>query len=59
MRKGDTSFSIARRHQISLNDLMAANNRGPEAPIRIGESLIIPTRHSSLASRPSTLSATN
>ena len=59
VRKGDTSFSIARRHQISLNDLMAANNRGPEAPIRIGESLIIPTRHSSLASRPSTLSATN
>ena len=56
---GDTSFSIARQHQISLQDLMTANNRSVQEPIRIGETLIIPTRHSSLLPRKSAISSTN
>lgn len=59
VRKGDTSFSIARQHQISLQDLMSANNRSAQEPIRIGETLIIPTRHSSLLHRKSAISSTN
>ena len=59
VRKGDTSFSIARQHQISLQDLMTANNRSVQEPIRIGETLIIPTRHSSLLPRKSAISSTN
>ena len=59
VRKGDTSFSIARQHQISLQDLMAANNRSPQEPIRIGETLIIPSRHSNLLHRKSAISSTN
>ena len=59
VRKGDTSFSIARLHQISLQDLMAANNRSPQEPIRIGETLIIPSRHSNLLHRKSAISSTN
>jgi membrane-bound lytic murein transglycosylase D len=59
VRKGDTSFSIARQHQISPQDLMTANNRSIQEPIRIGETLIIPTRHSSLLHRKSAISSTN
>ena len=59
VRKGDTSFSIARQHQISLQDLMTANNRSVQEPIRIGETLIIPSRHSNLLHRKSAISATN
>jgi hypothetical protein len=38
---------------------MTANNRSIQEPIRIGETLIIPTRHSSLLHRKSAISSTN
>ncbi len=43
VRKGDTTFSIARRYGISPQDLMAANGRNAQAAIRIGETLRIPS----------------
>ena len=59
VRKGDTGSSIARQHQIPLKDLLAINNRNPQEPIRIGETLIIPTRHSSLMHLRPLISTTN
>jgi membrane-bound lytic murein transglycosylase D len=44
VHKGDTSYSIARQHGITHQELMAANGRSGQAAIRIGETLIIPTR---------------
>lgn len=44
VHKGDTSYSIARQHGITHQELMAANGRSAQAAIRIGETLIIPTR---------------
>ena len=44
MHKGDTSFSIARQHGITPQELMAANGRSTEAGIQIGETLFIPSR---------------
>jgi LysM repeat protein len=42
VRRGDTLSSIARRHGVSLNQLVAANGLNRSAPIRAGQKLRVP-----------------
>jgi LysM repeat protein len=42
IQPGDTLFSIARRHGITVTDLTQANNLSSAYPIRVGQQLIIP-----------------
>jgi membrane-bound lytic murein transglycosylase D len=44
VQPGDTTSSIARQFDIPLHELLAANGRQQKNFIRIGESLIIPSR---------------
>lgn len=44
VKKGDTRTSIARRFQISPQDLVFANPGNGQSPLRIGEELMIPVR---------------
>ncbi len=42
VRRGDTATAIARRHKISLKELIRANNLNSRATIRVGQKLKIP-----------------
>ncbi len=42
VRSGDTVSSIARRHQVSVQELLAANRLGKRATIFLGQNLRIP-----------------
>lgn len=44
VRRGDTAGAIARRYDISLPELVAANNLNSKAMIRLGQVLKIPPR---------------
>lgn len=55
VHKGDTSYSIARQHGITHQELMAANGRSAQAAIRIGETLVIPTRGNDLLDKKTML----
>ncbi|MCR9235502.1 MAG: LysM peptidoglycan-binding domain-containing M23 family metallopeptidase [Alphaproteobacteria bacterium] len=39
---GDTLYSIARRHNVNVGTLTAANNMGQSTNIKIGQTLVIP-----------------
>lgn len=41
---GDTLYSIARRHNVSIDALSAANGLGQSTNIKIGQNLVIPGR---------------
>ncbi|NEZ03834.1 LysM peptidoglycan-binding domain-containing protein [Wenzhouxiangella sp. XN201] len=41
VRRGDSLWTIARRHQVSVNDLMRWNSLGEEAILRPGQTLTI------------------
>lgn len=43
VRPGDTASVIARAHKISLNSLIKANNLNPQAFLRVGQNLRIPS----------------
>ncbi|MBT8334719.1 MAG: LysM peptidoglycan-binding domain-containing protein, partial [Deltaproteobacteria bacterium] len=43
VRSGDTASVIAKAHNISLNSLIKANNLNPQAFLRIGQNLRIPS----------------
>lgn len=49
---GDTAESIARRYQISVGELVRANNITDPRKIRIGQVLTIPGRGAAKAARP-------
>ncbi len=42
VQKGDSFYTIARRHGITIDELTAANNLGKNAAIRPGQKLVIP-----------------
>jgi membrane-bound lytic murein transglycosylase D len=44
VRKGDTALSIAKKYDLSLKELVRANNLGKKARIRLGQRLKIPSR---------------
>lgn len=50
---GDTAESIARKYQISVGELVRANNITDPRKIRIGQVLTIPGRGAAKAARPS------
>ena len=41
VEKGDTLFSLARRHNVKVDDLKKANNL-PNETIKVGQSLVVP-----------------
>lgn len=41
---GDTLIGIAKRYGVAPKDLAEANGKDPKRPIRLGESLVIPSR---------------
>lgn len=45
--KGDSLWTIAKKHQISTAEIAAANNIRPNATIRLGQKLIIPSKSNS------------
>ncbi len=49
VQKGDVAGTIARRHGVSLQDLIWANNLNHRATIYVGQNLRIPTPEDSLA----------
>jgi membrane-bound lytic murein transglycosylase D len=51
VKKGDTAASIARRHNISLKQLIRANHLNKKATIRIGQKLKIPSKGSAVSGR--------
>jgi len=48
--RGDSLWTIARRHKLTVAELAAANNMPQGAPLQIGRKLIIPGKSSSAAS---------
>jgi len=42
VRKGDTLASVARKHKVSVRSLAAENKLGPDDPLPLGRTLIIP-----------------
>src|SRR5690625_364844 len=50
VRAGDTVWSLARKHNTSVNAIISANNLGSNALIRIGQRLTIPGSNSSSGS---------
>jgi membrane-bound lytic murein transglycosylase D len=44
VRKGDSALSIAKKYNLSLKELVRANNLGKKAKIRLGQRLKIPSR---------------
>ncbi len=48
VRKGDVAGSIARRHGITVQELIWANNLNRHATIYVGQNLRIPTREDSI-----------
>ena len=63
--KGDSLWTIAKKHHISIAEIAAANNLKANAPVRIGQKLIIPGKAVSshanapepVAAKPSALSS--
>ena len=48
--KGDSLWSIAKKHNIPVTDLAAANNLKTGATLRVGQNLVVPTKASSSSS---------
>ncbi|MFZ2620380.1 MAG: peptidoglycan DD-metalloendopeptidase family protein [Alphaproteobacteria bacterium] len=46
--KGDTLYSLARTHKLSVSELMAANNLKSPADLKVGKTLRIPQKGSAL-----------
>jgi len=42
VRNGDSLWTIARAHNVSMNKLMRANHVGPKELLRVGQQLVIP-----------------
>ncbi len=40
--RGDTLYSIARRHQLSVDELLSANRLEPQAVLKVGQRLVLP-----------------
>jgi LysM repeat protein len=51
--RGDSLWSIAHRHHLTVAELAAANNLKPSAPVRIGQKMIIPGKSTASASAAS------
>ena len=51
--RGDSLWSIAHRHHLTVAELAAANNLKPSAPVRIGQKMIIPGKSTAPASAAS------
>jgi membrane-bound lytic murein transglycosylase D len=45
VRRGDSLWTIARRHRVSLSKLMRRNGLGKKSVLRPGQKLVIPGRH--------------
>lgn len=54
VKRGDSLWSISRRHGTTVNALAAANNISPTAPIREGQRLTIPSGVASASSTAAT-----
>jgi len=52
VQKGDTSWSIAEKYKIPVNDLMKANNITSSTVLNIGQNLRIPVYHIPVKSTP-------
>lgn len=50
--KGDSLWTIARKHHLTVSELAAANNLSASAPVRVGQRLLIPSKPSSVAADP-------
>jgi murein DD-endopeptidase MepM/ murein hydrolase activator NlpD len=48
VNSGDTLLGIARRNHVSATELARANNLDPHAKLRLGTSLIVPTRNAAM-----------
>src|SRR5690625_5120516 len=59
VRAGDTVWSLARKHNTSVNAIISANNLGSNAMIRIGQRLTIPGSNSSGGSSSSSGSSSS
>ncbi|MDD4556418.1 MAG: M23 family metallopeptidase [Alphaproteobacteria bacterium] len=53
--KGDTLYSISRRYDIPLRDLIELNNIAPPYALRIGQTLKLPTNNYHIVSKGDTL----
>ena len=49
--KGDSLWTIAKKHGVSVAEIAAANNIKPNATIRLGQKLIVPAKTVSIESR--------
>ena len=54
VKKGDNLSTIAYRHHVKLNDLIAANKIDPKSVLRIGQTLVIPAAGTKAASTTTT-----
>jgi murein DD-endopeptidase MepM/ murein hydrolase activator NlpD len=52
---GDTLHKIARQYQISVSELLAANNLAPHTKLKLGSQLIIPTARAPQPAAPKTV----
>ncbi len=53
---GDNLWNLAKRHRLTVTELAAANNIGPNAVLRPGQKLIIPSQSSTPAASATTAS---
>lgn len=54
VKRGDSLWSISRRHGTTVQALAAANNLNPSAPIREGQRLVIPSGSAATSSATGT-----
>lgn len=57
VEKGDTLYSIAKRYDVSLNDLIQANNLKPPYALRIGQNIRLPFNKYHIVKKGDTLYA--
>jgi LysM repeat protein len=57
VKSGDSLWTIARKHNLTVAQLTAANSLSANAPLRLGQKLVIPSRPATPASSGSTPAA--
>ncbi len=55
VRRGDTLYSISRKYDVPLRDLIEANNLRPPYGLRVGQSLRVPANRYHIVARGDTL----
>jgi LysM repeat protein len=57
VKPGETGLSIARAYGVPWSRITTANRVAPDAPLEVGQALLIPSARTRAAARPATPSS--